>query len=118
LSAVIGGSLVLCIAAPFALLGVLFMVQVRLVLAQQCAQLLAPSWRAPDEQQEGPAWRITALAAANILVPLLASCFGLAALASHLGIPLVSGILHGINVVQGVLGLGLLAQIVRRKASP
>lgn len=104
--------MVLCIIAPFALLGVLLMVQVRLVLAQQCVQLLAPSWRAPDKRLEGPAWHITALAAANILVPLLASFFGLAALASHLDVPPASWILHGINVVQGVLGLGLMAQML------
>jgi hypothetical protein len=114
----IGGSLVLCIVAPFALLGVLLMVQVRLVLAQQCIQILAPSWRAPDERLEGPAWRITALAAGNILVPLLASFFGLAALASRLEIPIANVVLHGLNVVQGMLGLGLMAQIVRRHASP
>ncbi len=110
----IGGSLILCSLAPVALLGLLLMVQVRIELAQSCARALARSWRTSDGRLESPAWRVTGLAAANILVPLLASFFGLAALASQLGVTLASGILHGLNVLQGVLGLAMMAQILRR----
>jgi hypothetical protein len=112
----LGGNLFLCFLAPIALLGLLLGVQLRLELAQRCAQALAQSWRAPDGRLEGSAWRLAGLAAANILIPLLASLFGLAALASHLGVTaLASRSLHGLNVVQGALGLGLMAHVLRRR---
>jgi hypothetical protein len=108
-----GSGLILCVLAPFALLGLLWVVQIRLVLAQQCARALAPSWREPEGWWEGSPWRRAALAAVNVLLPLLASCFGLAALASPLGMPaFVSAGLHGLNVLQAALGLGLLAQLL------
>jgi hypothetical protein len=110
-----GGGLFFCALAPLAMVGMLMMVEVRVELARSCARLLTQSWRHPDSRLEGSAWRAAGLAAANILLPLLASFFGMAALASHLGLgALASGALHGLNVLQAALGLVLMVQVLRR----
>lgn len=107
------GGYLLCILAPFALLGVMMMVQLRLDLARSCVRAIKHPW----ERRESPVWRVAGLAAANILIPLAASFFGMAALtASFLGeTPLVSRSLHGLNVAQGVLGLVLVVQLLRSR---
>lgn len=108
-----GGSVALCMLAPFAVLGLMFMASLRLELVQGCVGALAKSRRAPGRRLEGSSVRLAGLAAANILIPLLASFFGMAALASHMGgTPLVSGVLHGLNVAQGLLGLWLMAKLL------
>ena len=110
-----GGYLVFCSLAPFALLGLCLMIELRVDLAQRCFQELARLRRTPGTRWAGIPWRLVGLAVANILIPLLASFFGMAALTSQLDwLVFVSWGLHGLNVAQGVLGLWLLARVLGR----
>jgi hypothetical protein len=107
-----GGGLVLYILAPLALLGLLVMIQLRFALARHGYRRLVPSRRSSGRLLKHAPWRSAAIAAGNIVVPLLASLHGLAALASEFGLPVISYVLHGINVAQGLLGLALVARLL------
>jgi hypothetical protein len=74
-----GASFVLCMLAPLAVLGLMFMALLRLKLAQGCVGALAKSGWAPGRRLEGFTVRLAGLASANILIPLMASFFGMAA---------------------------------------
>jgi hypothetical protein len=98
---------------PLALIGQLAIIQFRFALAQNGYRRLVLSWRHSGRLLKHSPWRSAAVAAGNILVPLLASFFGTAALASKLGLPPVASyVLHGINVAQGLLGLALMVRLL------
>jgi hypothetical protein len=107
-----GGGWILCVLAPLALLGQLVIIQFRFALAQNGYRRLVLSWRHSGRLLRYSPWRTAAIALGNIVVPLLASFYGLAAFASEFGMPPVAiYVLHGVNVVQGLLGLALMVRL-------
>lgn len=107
-----GGGLLFCVLAPFALLGLLVMIQFRVALAHHGYHRLVLSWRHSGTLLWHSPWRTAAVAAGNILLPLLASLYGMAALVTRLGLPPVASyVLHGVNAVQCLLGVALMVRL-------